>query len=668
MKKTSLIIHHRYLQNVVKILHQESIMEIIDIKKEFKEKDLESQNKELASQDSKAAVCANYEIRFSRLIGILKNIKKKKSGIKALLNPQLTKIKEIKEKKLDKIFIESDNLFSNIEEKIIKYQEEIDIIKERNKEIAEIKDQIRYLKDIDLNLSDFGQSTYLYTVAGKTQEIDSLKKAVKGKSFLHLITKQFGVGKNTEWAVILSSYIKNKDDAVKIVREYIDEFNIPEYKGNAKKYLKKMTEELEKNKNKEKIITKKLRKYAEDELLELYSIREQILLKRIELEVPKNFAKTRYTYEIKGWVLEKDTDKLKDVLNKITKGNIEYRFKTPSLNPDDPPTYIKTPEWARSFKGLVNMFATPRYNEMDPTIPMGIFFVLFFGVMLSDAGYGVILLSLSFLGYFKYAKFSDTIKDWSFMGIWLGIVTTIMGLLTNGFFGNLINKFFITSRTTIYEPFTLLNVNFPIEPLRDPLAILTMSLILGLIQLNIGIILGIYQSYKQKNYKEMFTEKLCWIPLQIGGGLLIGNFILGWVISNSIFYISAFLVVIGLLMLFINQGPVGFFDITGYVGDWLSYARLLALGLATAGMALAFNEVGTLISDMIPLPVVNIILLVLIISFAHLANLILQALGAGVHSLRLQYVEFFNRFYSGGGHEFSPFGIKRRYTTINKEK
>ena len=107
-------------------------------------------------------------------------------------------------------------------------------------------------------------------------------------------------------------------------------------------------------------------------------------------------------------------------------------------------------------------------------------------------------------------------------------------------------------------------------------------------------------------------------------------------------------------------------DITGYIGDWLSYARLLALGLGTTGMALAFNIVAQIIPDMIP--VVGIIFVPIILIIAHAANLGLQTLGAGVHSLRLQYVEFFNRFYEGGGHEFKPFSIKRKYTKIKEVK
>ncbi len=126
------------------------------------------------------------------------------------------------------------------------------------------------------------------------------------------------------------------------------------------------------------------------------------------------------------------------------------------------------------------------------------------------------------------------------------------------------------------------------------------------------------------------------------------------------------MVVIGLIQLFISAGPIGFFDITGYVGDWLSYARLLALGLATAGMALAFNVVSQLLGDMIP--VIGIVIMIVLLVIAHVINLGLQALGAGIHSLRLQYVEFFNRFYEGGGHEFVPFKINRKYSKIKEEE
>ena len=137
-----------------------------------------------------------------------------------------------------------------------------------------------------------------------------------------------------------------------------------------------------------------------------------------------------------------------------------------------------------------------------------------------------------------------------------------------------------------------------------------------------------------------------------------------WELSGLMFYIAIILMIVGIILLLKHAGPLGLFDITGYIGDWLSYARLLALGLGTTGMALAFNIVAEIIPQMIP--VVGIIFTPIILIIAHTANLGLQTLGAGVHSLRLQYVEFFNRFYEGGGKKFEPFSIKRRYTKIKE--
>jgi len=312
------------------------------------------------------------------------------------------------------------------------------------------------------------------------------------------------------------------------------------------------------------------------------------------------------------------------------------------------------------------MFATPRYNEINPTIIMGFFFVLFFGFMLGDAGYGLIIFVLSLYGYFILGKHSDMFRSWSFMGIWMGLVTITVGLLTNSFFGDLIPRFFYGDpEATIYS-LKIAGIQLPVNSIKDPITILVIALIFGLIHLNVGVILGIVQAFKDKKYKDMFTTKFCWIPLQIGGGILICKSIMGIQFTDIFITIAVILVVIGLIQLFINAGPIGFFDITGYVGDWLSYARLLALGLATAGMALAFNVVAELLGEMIP--VIGIAIMVIILVFAHLINLGLQALGAGIHSLRLQYVEFFNRFYQGGGHEFTPFKINRKYTKIKDEK
>jgi len=312
------------------------------------------------------------------------------------------------------------------------------------------------------------------------------------------------------------------------------------------------------------------------------------------------------------------------------------------------------------------MFGTPKYNEINPMFFVGIFFILFFGFMLGDAGYGLIILFLSLFGYFKLGKNSPFIKGWSFLGIWLGVTTTIVGFLTNGFFADLIPRFFYHNPNLPLYSLNLMGVQLPIDGIRDPITLLSIALILAIIQLNLGITLGLYQLYKNKQYKTLIFQYGTWIPLEIGGSILIGSIILDWPIDTIFVNIGIILTLLGIIMLFIyTRGPVGFFSITGFIGDWLSYSRLIALGLSTAGMALAINVVGDLT---LGLPIIGIILFVIVMIIAHIANLGIQTLGAAVHSLRLQYIEFFNRFYEGGGREFIPFKINRVYTKIKEKK
>jgi V/A-type H+-transporting ATPase subunit I len=666
MKKVSLIVHQNYVEAVIKTLHETGMMEIIEI---FKEKPETLEIIEQASMFSDAEICATYNLRITRLIDILKSIEHKPKGlkaIKAMFNPQLPEIKTVEPCLLDELFSYSEGVLDKIEKTILDQSEELKKINENQERINQDILQIEFLKNFKLDVSNIGESEYLIIKAGLTSNLSSLHDDIKQLDKVHIVSKQFGRGKKQEWVVIITAHISEKENIEKISREKISEFNISHLSGLPKEVLDSLKKEKQDTNKEKKEIISNLRVYTKDQLNELLSLREEIQLEQVKKEISKNFGKTDSTYYIKGWVLEKNEDTLKTAVSEVSKDHIVCNFEIPSVNPDNPPVHLETPDWAKTFRTFLDLFSTPKYNEIDPMIFIGIFFVLFFGIMLGDAGYGILLLCLSIFGYVKFSKYSETIKSWSFMGIWLGLVTTIVGILTYSIFGDLIPRFFFNNPDQPLYSFTLLGVNFPVEPLRNPLVILGISLIFGLIHLNIGIILAVYQSYKNKKYKSLITEHFSWFPLEIGGGLLIGSLLLKmWTLETLIFYISIFFVLFGIICRLINAGPLGLFDITGYIGDWLSYARLLALGLGTTGMALAFNIVAQIIPNMIP--VVGIVFVPIILIFAHTANLGLQTLGAGVHSLRLQYVEFFNRFYNGGGKKFEPFSIKRKYTRMEEE-
>lgn len=662
MTKSTLIIHQDYLDDVIRSLHEAGLMEIQTITKE----QTEDTGIQKLIMPPEASLCQEYEARLSALIKILKHSQKKTGGIKAVLHPQLPKMQEVEDLNLDELLSQMEGVIAPIEKKILTDDQKLQSLKTQQQQTTTYLNELLNYTPFDLVLSDKGKSDLLYIKIGKTQNLQRLQDALRSIDELELFSNQIGQGKKIQWSVIIVTHIDHHKELERLIADHFTDVDLPDINKTPKEAINQLKEQKRTLAKQQKTIQTSLANNAKKHLQSLLALREQIQLERIRKELPAKFARTQETIIMQGWVLAEKTDELKKTLDDVTNNNVIYEFQTPSPNPDNPPTYVKTPVWAQSFRTLLELFATPRYNEINPTVIMGIFFVLFFGFMLGDAGYGSVILALSLFAYIKFKRFSPMIRDWSFMGIWLGLITTIVGILTNGFFGDFIPRFIYGNPEQPLYQATIAGIQFPVEPLKDPLTILTIALILGLAHLNVGIILGIYQAYKQKEYKLLLTQRSCWIPLQVGGGMLIGYFILDWTLSQPAFYIAIIMVLIGIIQLFISEGPVGFFGITGYVGDWLSYARLLALGLATAGMALAFNVVAGLLPDLIP--IIGIILLPIVLVFAHLANLILQALGAGVHSLRLQYVEFFNRFYEGGGHNFSPFKITRTYTTIEKRK
>jgi V/A-type H+-transporting ATPase subunit I len=665
MQKTSIIVHQSYLDDVIKRLHETGLMEIIDISKE-ETSVLEELEKSNGHPDAEVLIA--YELRLSRLIGILNKIKTKKSGIKAILNPEIPEKKIIESENIEELLSYTEGFLEEIEKSVLANEQKLQEFNEKIEIINKDLRQLNYIYDLDFDISLVDISEFLTIRAGLTHDLEELKNELNKLDLSYFRAKQFGTKKKVQWSVVIAAHISEKDKIEKICRENINEFSFDVSSGKPKDLLKSLKKDIADINKKKNNIIKNLQVFVKNQLDELLAIREEVRFTRIRSEITKNFAQTQSSYLIKGWALEKDIVLLKQAVVSASDDHVICEFEKPSANPDNPPTYLKTPKWAEGFKGLLSMFALPKYNEVNPTVIMGIFFVLFFGFMLGDAGYGIVILALSIFGYVKFSKFSEMIRSWSIMGIFLGFVTTVIGFLTNSFFGNFIQMFFYGDGSLPLYELNLFGIELPANPIKDPLTILTIALIFGLVHLNIGIILGIIQAFKRRNFKEMLTHRFCWIPLQIGGGLLIGNFILDFKVSDFMFIIAAVLVVIGIVQLFISSGPIGFFDITGYVGDWLSYARLLALGLATAGMALAFNIVAQLFSELIPIEILGIIIMIALLFLAHLVNLILQALGAGVHSLRLQYVEFFNRFYEGGGHEFAPFKLKRNYTKIENKK
>jgi V/A-type H+-transporting ATPase subunit I len=394
-------------------------------------------------------------------------------------------------------------------------------------------------------------------------------------------------------------------------------------------------------------------------------IEEELENEKARKEVFSRFGETRSTKIITGWVLKNQTERLRMLCAEITGGHAKCHFKDPGNNDDKVPVKLHNPKWAKPFEVLTTLFATPKYNEIDPTLIIAIPFIFFFGLMLGDAGYGFVIFFLCLFGYFSLGKIRPVVKQASYIGIFMGFSTIVFGFLMGSMFGDLVPRLIYGNPKTPLYAAELLGFPLPYDPIRNPIFLLQVSLIIGVSYIMLSIISSAGHNLKYRNFKSFFLGQFPWFLLVPCGLILIFYGFFKFEFSALILNISYLMIIIGLILLFIDKKMLFFFDLTGYLGDSLSFARLLALGLATAGIAMTINIIGELI---IPVHPVLVILVLVLLFFGHLINFVLQALGAGIHSLRLQYVEFFGRCYEGGGKGFKPFQAKRLITKLEPRK
>jgi len=297
------------------------------------------------------------------------------------------------------------------------------------------------------------------------------------------------------------------------------------------------------------------------------------------------------------------------------------------------------------------MYSLPLYKEIDPTPILSIFYFLFFGMMLSDAGYGLIMVIVSSIAL---KKVKDTAKRNTFkLFLFAGISTVIWGAMYGGWFGDLFSNY--------------LGIKIPylIDPAKGITQILILSVIFGLVHIFVGLGLKAYILIRSGQLKDAIYDVLTWYFVLIGAILMLVG------VASSV---GKILLIIGFVGLLLTQGRsaptlggkigggiYGVYGSTSYLGDVVSYSRLLALGLATGFIANALN----LIVNLIPSPFSYIISPILFVAL-HLFNLLVNALGSYVHTARLQYLEFFNKFYEGGGKKFTPYKLSDQYLKITK--
>lgn len=372
----------------------------------------------------------------------------------------------------------------------------------------------------------------------------------------------------------------------------------------------------------------------------------------IKLKASENFLKTDKVVTICGWITKESNKEFETVIKKAVGEDYYLNFsEVEEEEIEEVPIKLRNAGFAGAFEGIVEMYSLPLYREVDPTPILSVFYFLFFGMMLSDAGYGIVMVIASAIAL-KMAKDEEKKKNFKLF-FYAGISTIIWGAIYGGWFGDLFPTYF-----GIKIPYLL-------EPASNITQVFIMSLAFGIVHIFIGLGIKAYILIRDKHFKDAVYDVFTWYLTLIGSILLLVG------VGKTA---GKYMLIVGLIGLLLTQGRsapslggkigggiYGVYGITGYLGDVVSYSRLLALGLATGFIANALN----LIVSLVPKPLVYVLAPIMFIGL-HLFNLLINALGSYVHAARLQYLEFFSKFYEGGGKKFTPYKPSEEYVKITK--
>ena len=445
---------------------------------------------------------------------------------------------------------------------------------------------------------------------------------------------------------------------------------------------KKVAEDLDRDTEKQKTEIERLKKGIEEyagSREDLRIVSDYYRTRAEKYRLLGTIPQTRKAFFIEGWVPKESAEAVAKLLTEKYGAVVDYEEKKEG---ETEPTLLRNNKFSRNYEPVLASYGLPQHGKVDPTTIMSFFYMFFFGMMLSDAGYGLLMVIGCGFALLKFPRMAQGMKKMITMFFWCGVSTVFWGIMFGGFFGDVIDvvakTFFGYTGDKIVKPLWF-------DPLTSPMRLLIWCMLFGIIHLFFGLGIKGYQYLKDGDIVGFVSDIIAWYAFLIGLILMLLPTDLFANIAQMQFNFPPFvaplakgLAIGGMVVILLMSGranknwglriALGAYDIygvTGWLSDALSYSRLLALGLATGVIASVINTMAAMVGE--GKGIIGLIIFFIIFIIGSVLNFAINLLGAYVHTNRLQYVEFFGKFYDGGGEPFEPFETKTKYIEFNKE-